>query len=162
MQSLGLSVAMPTSGRPVVRAVLAEDAFGAAQKPSLGDIQIIDEFDLTTAETDWARIASQLGQDVSARVSGLSPQIIIVRNADFHQSRRASAGSSLRLIVEGSITAAAMSHVANVHLRPGMQCATLYGGSKDAMDADARSLVSRAYRTEAAAAALSGLLGNRA
>lgn len=161
MKSLGLSVAIPTSGRPVVRAVLAADPFGASHTPALGDISVVEEFDLTTAETDWARIASQLGQDVSARVSGLSPQIIIVRNADFHQSRRASAGSSLRLVVEGAITAASMLHVANVHLRPGMQCATLYGSSKDAMDADARNIVSRATRTEAAAAALSGLFGNR-
>ncbi len=161
MRALGVTVEMPTPGRPVVRAVLIEDRLAAAGTPTLADIALVEEFDLTTAETDWARIASRYSQDVSGRVSTLAPDIVVVRRADFHQRTRIGDGPRLRLVVEGAITAASYAHVANTHLRTGTTCAHVYPHDKGTMDADGKTLVSRANRAEAAAAALSGLFGNR-
>lgn len=161
MRALGLTVTMKTPGRPVVRAVLLEDSVSASGPLTLGDVSLDQEFDLTTAEQDWARICSQYAQDVSGRVRSLSLDIVVVRRADFHRNSRGGDGPKLRLVVEGAITAAAMAHVANTHLRTGVVCAGEYPDEKDAMDAAGKGLVSRTDRGEAAAAALSGLFTGR-
>ena len=161
MRSLGLTVAVPTPARPVVRAVLLDDGLPTSQTPTLANVTVVDEFDLTTTHADWARLCSQYSVDVSARVSTLTPDVVVVRRADFHRNRGNSDGPRLRLAVEGAVSAAAFAHVANTHLRMGVTCADRYGSDKDAMDLDGRSLVGRANRAEAAGAALSGLWGNR-
>lgn len=161
MLALGLTVTLPTSGRPVVRAVLLEDPFNPTQTTTLADITLATEFDLTTAEAEWARMCSQFSQDVSGRVSTLAPAVVVVRRADFHKNAKPTDGLRLRLVVEGAISAAAMAHAANTHLRTGTACAQEYPHDKETMDADGKTLVSRAYRAEAAGAALSGLFGNR-
>ena len=161
MRALGLTVEIPTPGRPVIRAVLLDDPLGAADTPALGDVTIFSEFDLTTAEAGWAGIASQYFQDVSGRVSTLAPDVVVIRRADVYAKGRIGDGPRLRLVVEGAITAAAVAHVANTHLRTGGDCARKYGQDKDVMDADGRTLVTKKARTEAAGAALSGLFGNR-
>lgn len=108
-------------------------------------------------------MASQFFQEVSARVSTLSPDVVVVRRADVYPRGRVGDGPRLRLVVEGAITAAAMSHLpGNTHLRTGGDCATKYGKSKSDMDADAATFTSHQNYVEAAAAALSGLFGNRA
>lgn len=161
MQSLGIAVALPTPGRPVVRAVLLEDALGSTEVPQLSDVSVVDEFEFTTTEEDWAHICRQYHRDTDARVSSLAPDAVIVRRADFHRDRGNNDGPRLRLIVEGAVTAAATAHVANTHLRTGAACAERYGSSKVAMDADGRGLASKAIWKEAAGAALSGLVANR-
>ena len=161
MLSLGLVVALPTVGRPVVRAVLLSDQLGVGDVPTMAGVSLVNEFELTTTETEWARICGQYHRDVDARVSSLRPDIVIVRRADFHRDRGNSDGPRLRLVVEGAVTAASTAHVANTHLRPGASCGEKYGSSKDVMDADGKSLVSKAVYKEAAGAALSGLVANR-
>lgn len=161
MRVLGLTVDMPNPGRPVVRAVVLEDALEASHRPALTDVSLIDEFDLKTAESAWARIAIQYFQDVSGRVSTLAPDVVVVRRADLFTKGRLGDGPRLRLVVEGAITAAAATHVASTHLRTGEECARRCGMAKATMDADGRSLVSTRTREEAAGAALCGLIGDR-
>lgn len=161
MRSLGLTVTVPTPTRPVVRAVLLDDGLTRSQIPTLANVTAVDEFDLTTTHTEWAALCSQFSVDVSARVSTLAPDVVVVRRADFHRSRGNSDGPRLRLVVEGAVSASAFAHVANTHLRMGVTCADRYGTNKDAMDLDGKSLVVHANRAEAAGAALSGLFGNR-
>jgi hypothetical protein len=161
VRALGLAVAV-SSRRPTVRAVLLADPFDASLMPTLADVALRDAFEFTTTETHWAGICDQFAQDVSARVSSLQPDIVVVRQADFTQNGRVGDGPRLRLVVEGAITAAAIKHIPNTVLRRGKGCADVYPGkSKDKMDADGRSLVDKAARAEAAGAALSGLFGNR-
>jgi len=159
--ALGLTVMLPTPSRPVVRAALLRDPFGAGQVPTLADVTVDPEFDLTTTESRWERMSGQFYTDVSGRVSTLQPDIVVVRRADFHRGRGNADGPRLRLVIEGAITAAAIGHVRNTHLRTGSECARLYGQDKDVMDAHGKDLVTTKSRAEAAAAALSGLFANR-
>ena len=161
MIALGLTVALPTPKRPVVRAVLLRDPFDADEIPPVADVTLAEEFELTSPEEDWARLASDYFQAVSGRVSTLKPDIVIVRRADMPRRPNNLDGPRLRLVVEGAISAAAYRHVANSHLRTGLACATAYGQHKDIMDAAGRALVQRTNRAEAAGAALSGLIANR-
>ncbi|MFT4085167.1 MAG: hypothetical protein QM638_21510 [Nocardioides sp.] len=161
MLALGLAVALPTPSRPVVRAVLLEDPFGASTVPTLADVSVSREFDLTTTHTRWAEIAGQFYADVSGRITTLKPDIVIVRRADFHRSRSNADGPKIRLVIEGALSAAAIGHVANTHLRAGVECGRLYGKDKKDMDADAKTKVAKKDRAEAAAAGLSGLFANR-
>lgn len=161
MLALGLAVAFPTQSRPVVRVVLLEDPFGAASVPTLADVTVAKEFDLTTTHTRWERMCGQFYADISGRVDTLNPDVVVVRRADFHRSRGNADGPRLRLVIEGAITAAAIGHVANTYLRHGTDCARAYGQDKDVMDTDGKGLVTKKNRAEAAAAALSGLFGNR-
>lgn len=152
---------MPTRGRPAIRVVVLDDPHSPTDSAILADVSVFDAFDLTTAEDDWARIASQFFQDVSGRVSTLAPDVVVVRRAEVYVRGRLGDGPRLRLVVEGAITAAAASHVPNTHLRTGSECASRYAQTKEVMDADGRALVSRTNQVEAAGAALSGLFGNR-
>ncbi|MFT4284013.1 MAG: hypothetical protein QM598_04190 [Protaetiibacter sp.] len=146
----------------MIRAVVLEDLLPPATRPSLADVVLAEEFELTTAETDWVMIAAQFAQDVSGRVANLNLDRVAIRGADQHQSRRLTTGVSLRLFVEGAISAAAKSQARTVAYRSGANCAQAYGSDKGAMDADARGLVTRANSAEAAAAALSALVEDRA
>lgn len=161
MLALGLAVALPTPSRPVVRAVLLNDPFDASTVPTLADVSVSKEFDLTTTHTRWEKIAGQFYADVSGRITTLKPDIVIVRRADFHRSRGNADGPKIRLVIEGAISAAAIGHVANTHLFTGVECGRLYGRDKKDMDADAKTKVAKEDRAEAAAAGLSGLFAKR-
>lgn len=161
MLSMGLVVALPTAARPVVRAVLLDDTRSRAETPSLSEVVLANEFDLTTAETEWARIASQFYQDVSGRLATFRPDRVVIRAADSHHNRRLTTGVSLRLYVEGAISAAARAHVADVHFRTGSGCATAYGQDKSILDSDASGIGAKAVHLEAAVAALSALFTDR-
>jgi hypothetical protein len=119
--------------------------------PTLADVALRDAFEFNTTEADWAGMCDQFAEDVSARVSSLQPDVVVVRQADFSQNGRVGDGPRLRLVVEGAIAAAAIKHIANTVLRRGKGCANVYPGkSKDKMDADGRSLVDKAALAEAA------------
>jgi hypothetical protein len=162
MRAIGLAVDMPKPGRPVVRCVVLDDPHGPTHTANLADVVQFEAFDLATAHTDWASIASQFFQDVSGRVSSLGPDVVVVRRADVYKLGRLGDGPRLRLVVEGAITAAAKSHVANTHLRTGVECATKYMQDKTVLDADGNALTANKHHAEAAAAGLSGLFANRA
>lgn len=157
MLALGLAVAFPSAGRPVVRAVLLDSPHSAGTPIDRAAIVVRDEFDLTTATHDWAEICAQFHRDVSARVSTLMPERVVVRLADFHRSRGQASGPRLRLAIEGSVTAAAMHHVVRTAMLSGVDCANRYGTTKDVLDSHAGSLGAGSNRTEAAAAALAAL-----
>lgn len=161
MRGLGLAVDMPKPGRPVVNCVILEDLHGPADALVLADVSLVEAFSFKTAHVAWAEMVSQYFAEVSGRVSTLSPDIVVIRRADVYIKARVGDGPRLRLAVEGAVTAAARAHVKNTHLRTGGDCATRYGQSKDKMDADALTLTTHKSQQEAAAAALSGLFGNR-
>lgn len=161
MRALGLAVDMPKPHRPVVHCVVLDDPHGRGQAAILSDVTQVDAFDLKSAEVDWAKVVSQYFQEISGRVSTLGPDVVVVRRADVFHKGRLGDGPRFRLAVEGAITAAAMSHVANTHLRTGAECAKAYSTAKDQMDAAGLTLVTHNSHGEAAAAALSGLFGNR-
>lgn len=144
-----------------MRAVLLSDPFDASTVPTLADVAVSKEFELTTTHTRWEEIAGQFYADVSGRITTLKPDIVVVRRADFHRSRGNADGPKIRLVIEGAISAAAIGHVANTHLRTGVECGRLYGKEKKDMDADAKTTVAKKDRAEAAAAGLSGLFANR-
>lgn len=153
---------MPSRGRPVVRVTVLDDPHPLTHTAVLADVSMFDKFDLTTAEDDWARMASQFFQETSGRVSTLAPDVVVVRRADVYMRGRIGDGPRLRLVVEGAITAAAAAHVAsNTHLRTGTECGTRYGQDKSVMDADGLALATKKSHAESAGAALSGLFGNR-
>lgn len=144
-----------------MRAVVLSDALPPDQPPTLAQVTLVTEFDLSTDESDWARMCGRFAADVSGRVSTLAVDVVLVRRADFHKNAKAGDGPRLRLAVEGAITAAAFGHVPNTHLRTGTACALAYEHGKDVLDAHGKELVSKASRTEAAAAALTALVANR-
>jgi len=160
--ALGISIDLPTQMRPVIRAVLLRDPFDVSQVPRLADVTVEDEFDLTSPEDDWAKLASDYFQAVSGRVSTLTPNIVIVRRADMPKRPNNYDGPRLRLVVEGAVCAASYEHVTNTHLRTGTACANAYHRSEKAtLDAHGKGLVQRGNRGDAAAAALSGLEDKR-
>lgn len=161
MRALGLAVDMPKPGRPVVNCVILDDPHGPTNAAVLADVSLVDAFPFKTAHEPWAEIVSQYFAEVSGRVSTLDLDIVVVRRADVYKVGRLGDGPRLRLAVEGAITAAASLHVKNTHLRTGADCASHYGQTKDKMDADSLTLTTHKSQQEAAAAALSGLFGNR-
>ena len=161
MRAVGLAVDMPKPARPVVHFVIFDDPHGPGDAAVLADVTHFDAFDLKTAEPEWSDIAYQYFQDVSARVSTVAPDIVVIRRAGVYKRGRIGDGPRLRLVVEGAVTAAARSHVPNTHLRTGADCATRYGASQDVLDADGAALANHKNSAAAAAAALSGLFGNR-
>lgn len=161
MRALGLAVDMPKPGRPVVHCVVIEDPHGPADAAVLTDVSLVDAFPFKTSHEAWSKVVSQFFGEVSGRVSTLDVDVVVIRRADVYMKARVGDGPRLRLVVEGAITAAAMSHVSNTHLRTGGDCSGHYGEPKDQMDADALTLTTHKSQQEAAAAALSGLFGNR-
>lgn len=152
---------MPKPGRPVVNCVVLAEPHAPTEAAVLADVSLVETFPFKTAREPWAEIVSQYFAEVSGRVSTLNLDIVVIRRADVYVKGRLGDGPRLRLAVEGAITAAAMAHVKNTHLRTGGDCAAHYGLSKDRMDADALALTTHKSEQEAAAAALSGLFGNR-
>lgn len=162
MLALGLSVDFPKTMRPVVHAVLLSDPYNATPIPTLADITVAAEFDLTSAEEDWAKLASDYFQATSGRISTLRPAAVIIRRADMPKRPNNYDGPRLRLVIEGALAAAAYQHVTNTRLRTGVACANAYNKSdKSTLDAHGKGLVQKATRFEAAGAALSGLIDSR-
>lgn len=148
--------------RPAVRAVLLSDPLGVTQIPTLADITVVEEFELTSAEEDWAKLARDYGQGASGRISSLQPGAVIVRRADRPQRPNNKDGPRLRLVIDGALAAASYQHVSNTHLLTGAACASAYDKTdKTALDKAAASLVSKAVRMEAASAALTALVAHR-
>jgi hypothetical protein len=141
--------------------VVLEDPQGPADAAVLTNVTHVEAFDFKTTHEAWSKIVSQFFHETSGRVSTLDLDIVVIRRADVYVKGRLGDGPRMRLAVEGAITAAAMSHVANTHLRTGGDCASHYGQSKEQLDADALALITHKSQQEAAAAALSGLFGNR-
>jgi len=161
MRTLGLAVDLPARGRRAVRAVLLVDQLPAGVAPSLSDVQVELEFELPTVVGSIVEQVAELSKAVSGRLQSLRPDVVVLRRAD--QSMRPSNGDGprMRLLVEGAVLAAARLEIERTVLRNGKECGAAYGGGKDAVDADAATLVSKKSLIEAAAAALSGLVADR-
>jgi hypothetical protein len=162
MRALGLAVDLPNPNRPALRAVLLEDSLGAGNAPSLADINVVDEFDIPTVDDSRATQLMDLAEAISGRIRTLKPDIIVVRRADQPPRASNTEGPRIRLLATGAVTAAARLLVVRTTLRTGKECGSAYGGKKDEVDTDARSLVTSASRVPAAAAALAGLTADRA
>lgn len=161
MLALGLTVDLPSRGRPALRAVLLGDNHPQSATPTLPDISLVGTFDVPTIEEDWATQLKDIAEAVTARMQTLRPDIVVVRRAD--QGRQASNGDGprIRLLATGAVTAAARILVPRTTLRTGKECGSAYGGSKEDVDGAAQTLVSAARQVPAAAAAIAGLFADR-
>jgi hypothetical protein len=87
--------------------------------------------------------------------------LVVIRRADPPPRPNNKDGPRFRLLASGAVTAAARLLVTNTTVRTGKECADAYGSSKESLDTDAKTLVTKDAHVEAAAAALSGLVANR-
>lgn len=161
MLALGIAVDMPSKGRPALRAVLLKDPLPATSVPKLSDVSLVEVFEVPTVVDDLATQLADLSQAVTGRVQSLKPDLIVVRRADQPPRATNQEGPRYRLLATGAVTAAARLLVPGTSLRTGKECALAYGNKKEALDADARTLVAKNQHIEAAAAALTGLVADR-
>lgn len=145
MKALG--VAVKVSGRPSVRCVLLDDASG--------DPAVAAAFDLTTAHDKIVGQAHDLAEQLSARITGLAPDAVVIGRADTARVASNMSGRHDRLIAEGALVHASMVRGAPTALRTGKEVGAACGTDKETSLAEGAALDKR--RQEAAAAALSGL-----
>jgi hypothetical protein len=161
MRALGLVVDMPKKNRPALRAVVLEDPHAAGTTPSLGDIKVVDTFEVPTADVERATQMKDFAETVSARIRTLAPDIVVVRRADRPKQASNQEGPRIRLMGTGAVAAAARLQVPKTSIRTGQECGAAYGHNKEKVDADAETLVGDGTLKEAAAAALAGLIADR-
>ena len=113
IRALGIAVNLSTKGRPTACCVLVE---GTLPAPSL-----IDAFDLTSADDTLPGQLHDLASGLRSRLSGLKPDRVVVRRADFPPKPSNKEGPRLRLLAEGALIAAAMDEVRSVTVAPGKE-----------------------------------------
>lgn len=153
---------MTVSGsRTTVAAVVLDDHSSPGDDFDVRAATVEESFEV---KGDQSNLAVQLGdaaKTISGRLRSLQPDVAVVRRADRPMKPSNMEGPRLRLLMDGAITAAAHQVVPNTIIRNGKDCAAAFGSSKDGLDAEAKGLHGGKF-TEATAAALSGLAGNRA
>jgi hypothetical protein len=157
---MGLAIDMPAKNRPALRAVLLSDPHPPGTRPSLADVTLVETFEVPTVEEDRATQLRDLAETASARIRTLSPDIVVVRRADWSKWSGSQEGPKIRLMATGAVAAAARLLVPRTTIRDGQQCGDAYGANKETVDADAATLVNARLR-EAAAAALAGIVADR-
>jgi hypothetical protein len=122
-------------GRPTVEVAVAE---GAADAPRL-----VTKFPVPSNAAD--ELTTQI-HDVAAairsRISGLKPDRVVIRRADFAPFARRNEGPRTRLLTEGAIAAASLDEISDVVLLDGQTLAIrAFKQSKGEMDSRAASLL---------------------
>jgi hypothetical protein len=118
----------------------------------------VDTFELTSAQDDRATQLYDLAAGLGSRLSGLNADRVVIRRADRPQRPSNAAGPRVRLLAEGALASSARAAVDDVVILNGKDLASRSpASSRDALDAHA-STVLPTSQTEAAAAALVGLL----
>lgn len=160
MRALGLAIDLPSPNRPALRAVVLEDSLGPSDVPGLGDISVVDTFDVTTIQESRPTQLMDLAEAVSGRIRTLAPDVVVVRRADQPPRPSNAEGPRIRLLATGAVTAAARMLVVKTSLRTGKECGGAYGGKKSDVETDAGTLVTGTF-VPAASAALAGLVADR-
>jgi len=161
MRALGLSMDIPASKKPTLRAVLLEDILTPGDTPSLMDMKFVDVFEVAATGTDLAEQLKEISNAITGRVESLRPDIVVVRRADRSPRPSNMDGPRFRLMFEGAITAGARSLNPYTTIRTGKECGMAYGKSKAEMDSDAESLAPKKPLVSAVAAAMCGLVADR-
>lgn len=139
---------MARRGRPTASCVLLE---GVSAAPVL-----VESFDLTSASGDLPTQLHDLATGLRSRLHGLSPDVVVIRRADYSPRASNAEGPRVRLMAEGALVAASVDVVTSVVLLPGRDLAARAGVDKAALDARAASLCPDTP-VEATAAAVVGL-----
>lgn len=159
MRVMGLAVSI--SGKKItVAAVILDDHARPEDGFDRQALSVEDSFDVKEAVDDLAVRLGELSKKVRGRARSIAPDGIVVRRADRPQRPSNQEGPRLRLLAEGAVTAAAHEVVRNTVIRSGKDCGAAFGTSKDGLDKEAETILGGKY-SEATAAALSGLAGNR-
>lgn len=125
-------------------------------KEEHGEVRVLENFELVPRGSTLAAMLADLGAVFANRVTGLAPDTVVVRRADWPRRPSNNEGPKRRLLAEGALVHAAASKGASVVLLPGRDLAQQAGTTKDAMDAATESLAPSGYR-EAISAAVSAL-----
>ena len=150
MRCVGICVRLPRRGRPTAEAVVLDGCWEAPTPHA--------QFELTSAKDDLPTLLHDLAAGLVSQLAGLNVDRVAIRRAD--QPARASnrEGPRIRLLAEGALASAARSKVRDVLLRSGRDLAARSpAGTKAQLDAYA-TRSAPGTPTEAAAAALSGLV----
>jgi hypothetical protein len=142
-------VNLAKKGRPAAACVLVE---GTLQAP-----KVLDVFELTSANSAVPTQLHDLGTALRSRVTGIKPDRVVIRRADFARRPSNKEGPRLRLLAEGALAACAHDEVSDVVILTGKDLAAHASMSKAALDAHAQATCPSAP-SEAAAAALAGLV----
>jgi hypothetical protein len=134
MRVAGISVDVPSPGRPTTRLVVVDGSTGPAIETS--ETFPTDDVDLATQLHDMA-------QAVRSRLDGLRVERVVVRRADRSPRASNNEGPRLRLLTEGAIISAARSIVVYTRVGTGKDTGAWYGSNKAGIDAAAAQLVAR-------------------
>lgn len=133
MRVLGIAVSVETDGRPTARGVVVDDSGGTPT--------IVDHFELPGDDVDFGEQLRDVSKATASRVAALTPMRVVVRRADFPPTGSRKEAPKLRLMAEGAVVAAAKAEVAATFIGTGQDIGTWDGRGKEAVEADARSLV---------------------
>lgn len=157
-----MGLAVSVSGKKVtVAAVILDDHARPEDGFDRQALTAEDPFEVKEAEEDLAVRLGELSKKIRGRVRSIAPDGVVVRRADRPRQASNLEGPRLRLLAEGAVTAAAHEVVTNTVIRSGKDCGDKFGTSKDELDREAEAILGGKY-SDATAAALSGLVGNRA
>jgi hypothetical protein len=156
MKSAGIAVEMKRPKRPTARVVLLDDLGLTPDANDLSRLQVVDSFELTSADEDFPAILAGFAQDLRGRLRGRSLDAATVRRADTTRLSNAD-GPRYRLLAEGALTAAMRELVPRTRLRTGLAVAQAWGAPKASVDALAATLPLPTVYAEATAAALASL-----
>lgn len=151
---MGLTVAILPNRRPVLRAVVVDDASGAPA--------VVDCFDIPTSDESLAAQLHSLARAIDSRArSAVQLDRVVVRRADVPPRPSNSEGPKLRLLAEGAVIAAVRDVLPAVDVGTGKDIGRWQGSNKKGADDQAKIMLEAAGRdskyADAAAAALSGL-----
>lgn len=145
-----LGIAVDYNKRLTLRAVILEhDRSGA--------VAVVDKSSVPVSVEDG--LATQLHElfgAVTAKMQSFRPDAVVIRRADRSQRGNNLEGPRLRLMAEGAASVAARQYCPETHVRAGQECASIFGRTRDELDAEALVFVPRALGF-ACAAALSAM-----
>jgi len=126
------------------------------------DIRMVTEFEVSTMSDELPNQLAEVSRAVTGRIQSLEPEFVVVRRADMPPRASNADGPRVRLLMTGAVVAASRLLIDRTRLRTGRECGSAYGKDKATVDEAAGHLVSNRRLVEAAAAALSGLVADRA
>lgn len=154
MRAVGVAVEAKKPKRPTARIVVAEDSSGA---PAIEDV-----LDLTGDDVDLPVQLHYASEALRSHLKSIEVDRVVVRRADHAPRARQTDGTKNRLLMEGALTAAAISVVPKTQLGTGRDTGEWFGSSKDGVDAAADALLKsgglRGHYLDATSAALAALV----